>query len=453
MTTDQIPAPMSIRAEHEEDHSEYFAKAWGVLSILVFLATCGLYAWKSQEAEWWFVSAIFFLPLLQVLAVIYTLRHEPRVHGSRILLPALSMQMVLWAAYSWRESITGWLQPLAWCALASAISLTALALWVTWVILNKDKIKRSRLKPLLQAYPFMVTCFFLTVFTFVAIFLSLSLAFHDQGLRLRTENKGVGLFAEQVAIVPKAQDPPPPGEPLSQSFKVLFESGSALIRIDKKFASFSKEQVSELGSEKQQMALNTVSLQDAFAEIEKQSQMDRVRVVVEGHSDEKSVGGGPYKSNFELSQARVNQVMAHLLTRLGNTGQKEWRRNIEWLALYCPDEPGSEGPKGKEFRSDPDRLSVEISVLPSYGDKFSVHNHVDHPLGRELGLLDYTYFGVYAITTTGYGDIVPVTPFAKFIPMVANFVHVFLISIFFGVLIAFLQTEKGQPETGPVPVA
>jgi flagellar motor protein MotB len=448
MTTDPISASVSLRAERQEDHSEYFAKFVGVSSILMFAVACILYAWKSNETEWWFVSAIFSLPLLQVLAVIYTLRHEPRVHGSKVLLPALGVQMALWAAYTWRESISGGLQFLAWFALAGAVSLTGVALWFTWVILKKDQ--KSNLKPLLQTHSFMVTCFFLTVFTLVAIFLSLSLAFHDQGLRLRTENKAAGLFAENVAVSYKAQDSPPAGDSASQSFRILFEPGSARIRIDERFSTIAKEEIDLVASQDQQAAGNTVNLRESLAEIEKHSALDRVRVVLEGRSDEKPVGDGPYKSNFELSQARVNQVMAHLLAQLGNAGQKEWRRNIEWLALYCPDEPGAERLKDGDFSPDPQRLSVEISVLPSYGDKFSANNHVDQPLGRELNLLDYTYFGVYAITTTGYGDIIPVTAFAKFIPIVANFVHVFLIGIFFGVLISFLRTEKGVPETGAI---
>ena len=32
-----------------------------------------------------------------------------------------------------------------------------------------------------------------------------------------------------------------------------------------------------------------------------------------------------------------------------------------------------------------------------------------------LDLLDYIYFAVYIITTTGYGDIIPLSPFARFV--------------------------------------
>jgi ion channel len=50
---------------------------------------------------------------------------------------------------------------------------------------------------------------------------------------------------------------------------------------------------------------------------------------------------------------------------------------------------------------------------------------------RELTLLDYSYFMLYTITTTGYGDLVPMTGFAKFVTSVANFFELlFLIVVF-----------------------
>jgi outer membrane protein OmpA-like peptidoglycan-associated protein len=447
MTTENLSSTASPDLTRSKDQSEFFAQTCGILSALAFAIACFLYAVKSNEAQWGFVSAIFFLPLPQVLAVIYTLPPEPRVHGAKVLLPSLFVQLVLWMAYSCRESYPRFLQPLAWCALACAVALAILALWVTRRILQEQRKKDSTLRTLLQAHPFMVTCFFLTMFTFEALFLSLALAFHDQGLRL--ENKGIGLFAGQLVDAPRpAQDAPPPGEAPTRPFRILFEPGSAVIKVDdKKYKSVKEEQQIEwVASQGQLVAANTLKLRDALAQIQRTSELDRVRVVLEGHSNEWPVGEGTYKSNFELSQARVNQVMAYLLTQLGNSGKKEWRRNIEWQTLFCPDErpPGKSAADKQPQPPDPKRLSVEISVLSYYGDKTSSHNNLDHPLGRPLSLLDYTYFGMYTITTTGYGDIVPVTAFAKFVPMVANFFHVFMIVVFFNVLISFLLGQGGE---------
>jgi ion channel len=60
-----------------------------------------------------------------------------------------------------------------------------------------------------------------------------------------------------------------------------------------------------------------------------------------------------------------------------------------------------------------------------------------------LALLDYMYFTNYTITTTGYGDIVPTTPFAKFLCSMANILEVFFFVVFFNALLSV----KGEKET------
>ncbi|MFH1060768.1 MAG: potassium channel family protein [Pseudomonadota bacterium] len=52
----------------------------------------------------------------------------------------------------------------------------------------------------------------------------------------------------------------------------------------------------------------------------------------------------------------------------------------------------------------------------------------------ELDLLDYIYFSVYTITTTGYGDIIPITPWAQFLTIVANLFELTFMVIFFNVV-------------------
>lgn len=53
-----------------------------------------------------------------------------------------------------------------------------------------------------------------------------------------------------------------------------------------------------------------------------------------------------------------------------------------------------------------------------------------------LSLLDYMYFTIYTITTTGYGDIVPTTPYAKFLCSFANILEVFFLVVFFNALLS-----------------
>lgn len=70
--------------------------------------------------------------------------------------------------------------------------------------------------------------------------------------------------------------------------------------------------------------------------------------------------------------------------------------------------------------------------------------------------MDYMYFTIYTITTTGYGDIVPVSAFAKLICSVANLIEILFLVIFFNVLLAEggerLSNDKVVPANiaGPV---
>ena len=149
-----------------------------------------------------------------------------------------------------------------------------------------------------------------------------------------------------------------------------------------------------------------------------------------------------------IHYCRLGEGPPLVLVHMADVGASciEWRRNIEWLFLPSANENGFLD--GKNDRDGKERLSVEIALFPSYGDKFS-YGDENSPLGRNLELLDYIYFGVYTITTTGYGDIIPVTSFAKFITTVANFFEVFLMVIFFNVLISFFNSGSGsgQEET------
>jgi voltage-gated potassium channel Kch len=55
---------------------------------------------------------------------------------------------------------------------------------------------------------------------------------------------------------------------------------------------------------------------------------------------------------------------------------------------------------------------------------------------RRLALMDYMYFAIYTITTTGYGDIVPTTNYAKALTCFANICEMFFIIGLFNALVA-----------------
>lgn len=59
---------------------------------------------------------------------------------------------------------------------------------------------------------------------------------------------------------------------------------------------------------------------------------------------------------------------------------------------------------------------------------------------KRMALLDYVYFAMYTITTTGYGDIRPITPYTKFLCALANMTEFFFIVVFFNTLLSLRRT-------------
>ncbi|MBC8031141.1 MAG: hypothetical protein H7Z16_13585 [Pyrinomonadaceae bacterium] len=73
--------------------------------------------------------------------------------------------------------------------------------------------------------------------------------------------------------------------------------------------------------------------------------------------------------------------------------------------------------------------------------------HLAQSQSKPLELIDYMYFSIYTITTTGYGDIMPTTSYAKFVTSLANICEVLFLVVFFNALISIKgdkQDEKAR---------
>ncbi len=82
-----------------------------------------------------------------------------------------------------------------------------------------------------------------------------------------------------------------------------------------------------------------------------------------------------------------------------------------------------------------DKANDKLKVLET-----AQNEHISQSQSKPLRLMDYMYFSIYTITTTGYGDIVPTTAYAKFVTSAANIFEVIFLVVFFNALIS-LQTR------------
>ncbi|MDQ2921550.1 MAG: potassium channel family protein, partial [Acidobacteriota bacterium] len=137
-----------------------------------------------------------------------------------------------------------------------------------------------------------------------------------------------------------------------------------------------------------------------------------------------------YQSNYELAQARAMAVRLVLEQLIARSGERSGRTfgNIEWLIV-----PLSESSEGTEES----RRAVEVFVVPvrQNSSRGLLKERSDEEI-RLLPLIEYVYFAMYTITTTGYGDIKPATSYSMFVCTLANFYAVFFLVIFFNVLLS-----------------
>lgn len=427
-------------AERQARGREFYFEILSGLALVVligfFVGCSWLYAREPASLDWPFTTAILALPLLQVpLLILLLWKNSDFARSAGLLLvPSLFLEVLLWYAFTFRRMFPHALELAARVGLAWSLVIGVVTFWVTALIMGLADGRSSRFQQALRRNPFLVVCFFLTTFTFIPLFLSLSLGLHDQGLRLN--NKSLGLFARDLN---PATESPTAGESTSPQapFTMLFRRGSEAVEVIAEPASEEEGPTDPEGRRKLHNERQLASLTSALLAA---SERDRVRVVLAGHSDDLPIDAknSSFRTNFELSEARVHHVIIALLGRLTASEQKQkgWRRNVEWLVLPCASGPSFLG-TGK--RRPEENLSVEVMLLSSEGDQIS---RVNQPSGRDLRLLDYLYFGIYSITTTGYGDIVPVSSYSKFIACVANLFAAFFMVVFFNVLLSFLREAR-----------
>ena len=178
----------------------------------------------------------------------------------------------------------------------------------------------------------------------------------------------------------------------------------------------------------------------------------QVGLDIEGRADDVRVddNNSEYASNFELSRKRAEAssmmvrklVVAHCQNTQDDKDIKMLHpivRDVTYGAGNDFASAGEEEKKGQRY------WVALIDIVPMrIFTKKAVNIALDaqgFPLVNEqIKFLDYLYFAMYTITTTGYGDMAPVTPWAKFITIILNVYELIYIVIFFNVLLGITKT-------------
>jgi hypothetical protein len=171
-----------------------------------------------------------------------------------------------------------------------------------------------------------------------------------------------------------------------------------------------------------------------------------------GHASRKPVKSGPYSNNYDLSEARVLTVLTELKSEVRRKKGGQYA-NVEWELIPLSSD---EFPQA--------RTDMEKFCGPGGRDdkvvKVYITSVADHPFYHwwkrfksddfnRLTLLDHIYFSMYTITTTGYGDIVPTTNYAKSLTCLANICEVFFFVGFFNSLMALKGRDQEAEITYP----
>jgi len=225
------------------------------------------------------------------------------------------------------------------------------------------------------------------------------------------------------------------GDPLKSTAKADVDAQVATRKFLRHAAAWNVRQLHELSSVFRQLAWS--------------GKGTSYQIEIRGHANDTKFKTSPaaYASDHEISKQRADQVERVLGKIFRDATSDMEAPAVRWLSYgvsneeeFLDDKNWPLKPKDKETPVLDKKLSAEIQTL-TIADSFQDRRlRSANPGRRTLNLTDYLYFTVYTITTTGYGDIIPISSYAKFVVTIAN-----LMELLFIVLIVNLVANARQP--------
>ncbi|MGB7925477.1 MAG: ion channel [Pyrinomonadaceae bacterium] len=150
------------------------------------------------------------------------------------------------------------------------------------------------------------------------------------------------------------------------------------------------------------------------------------------------------KSKGKLYGKKKTELLSKLKLVIDLNLETEKSIREEWLAQDASRQQATEALNDaveaiqyEHVDEDAGKRVVVVSIKPAQQSP----GHLFAP----LSLMDYMYFTIYTITTTGYGDIMPMTPYAKFLCSSANILEVFFFVVFFNGLLSMKRSKERSP--------
>ncbi len=389
-----------------------------------------------------------------------------------------------WMGYIFNASLT--LVTLKWFSylcLVFILLLFLVALFVTYIIMeNSQRHKLSfiiALKDGLELFPFWRFAHFFAIFMSISFLFGFAFAFHDLSYRKTPESDSAqpntsqdvsqikpALYVENLASdEDKNKEEKTPAKEPAKSTRDMslgcfyFESGKAKFiaedRTDELAEADSTDIKKRIGYQRDDT--NNKQSSKLLTQIKNNSSQGILRITLIGRADDKK-SGNIYPSNYALSEARINVIRYVITTNLYSSNDRTWQ-SIDWVTVPYSNED-SKLIKGNcmDLKKDVDsgRRVVEVYLNMVSPDAETLETNILQKMQMEAlknkyktpNLMDYMYFSIYTISTTGYGDIKPATNYAKFLVSLENFFEVFFLVCFMNTLIALKSktiTLKREP--------
>lgn len=262
--------------------------------------------------------------------------------------------------------------------------------------------------------PFLTLLFFLTIFLGVSYLFGFALAFHDKTATQACDydpNKQCAhpaLYSRDLnKFFNPVSDYSPPSPPAPILHNLSFRPGQTSVNVN-------DPQLGIISDEINRLLMANKS----------------VLVSVTGDAIEaKPKGRKPTSMSVSQSaEARARSAKKSILERLSKN-DFNWH-GFQLITRSQPD--GDSNSVEVKIEQNPEDLtSLRVANLEK-----KVAAQLEADKFKPLDLMDYIYFANYTITTTGYGDIMPNTVYAKFICSFANICEVFFLVVFFNALLS-----------------